>query len=533
MPDLARRGRITIRHFAGLLLGGFIAHVEARRRRGARGLLHGVQRFGAWWCRRLVAKEYADQPFPVQLRRRLETLGPTYIKLGQMLSLRSDLLPEIVTRELGNLLSTLPPTPFGEIRSIIEQDLGRPLDRVFSQVDEEPIGSASIAQTHRATTLEGDRVILKVVKPGIRDLLDRDASLIRGFAALLQVLLPRYQPRRVMDEFFEYTRREVHMTWEADNAESFAANFADAPDIVFPRVYRSHCGESVMCMEFLDGAQPDRERVLALPLAERQRLIDLGAEAILRMLYDDGFFHADLHPGNLLVLEGSRIGFIDLGMVGRLDHQLRRSLLFHFYSVIMEDFENAARHLSEVARVEADSDVIGFRRAVKDVCRRWRQSASFTGFSLGLLVLESLRLGARYRMYFPMEMVLLVKALVTYEGVGYLLDPEFNVAEVSQRHVSRIMRLHFSPVRLVRYGMRAAPDMIEAMFRLPRLVSESLRVLERQARQPRDRPLTGIRASIFGGFCLVSGAVLASFEGPWPVWLALLVLGVVVSLRRG
>jgi ubiquinone biosynthesis protein len=484
-------------------------------------------------CRLFVDKELAGEPFPVQLRRRLEVLGPTYVKLGQILSLRSDVLPDVVIREFQNLLSRLPEVPFEEIARIIEDDLGRSLESAFASVETSPLGSASIAQSHRAETADGRQVILKVVKPGIRDLLYRDASLLKVVAIFLQWLLPRFQPKRIIDEFFDYTLREIDMLREAENAEIFAANFRSSPDIVFPAVYLDLSGESVLCMEYLEGVPPEAENLTGLSPEEKRKLIDLGAEAIIQMLYGDGFFHADLHPGNLLVLPGVRVGFIDLGMVGRLDAELRHNLMLLFYSLVMEDFEGAARHLSAVAPYQAESDIVGYRNAVKDLCRRWRRSPTFEEFSIAYLILESVRLGVRYRMYFPVEMVLMVKALVTYEGVGYLLDPGFNVVEVSQRHISRLFRQQLSPMRLLREGMRMAPDLMETLSRVPMLVSESLRILERRARGRTESPISGLRGTLLGGFCLISGSILAAQEGPWPVWLLLLVLGLLVSFRRG
>lgn len=180
-----------------------------------------------------------------------------------------------------------------------------------------------------------------------------------------------------------------------------------------------------------------------------------------------------------------------------------------------------------------ETDVVGFRRAMKDLCRRWRRSATFEEFSLAQLILESVRLGARYHLYFPVEMVLMVKALVTYEGVGYLLDPDFNVADVSQRHIANIFRQQFSPVRMLREGMRLAPDLMDTVARLPMLVSESLRILERRTRSRPEGPLTGMRSTLFGGFCIVAGSIMVAANVPRPLWIGFLVVGVLLSLRRG
>ena len=533
IPDLARRGRTTPRHISALVFGGFVASVDSAKRIGRKGLFFRTRSFVAFFIRPFLDSDIRRLPYPAQLRKRLEILGPTYVKLGQILSLRKDLLPDIVTDELRNLLSDLPPVDFEEIRVVIENDLGQPVDEIFASINQVPLGSASIAQSHRARLRTGEEVILKVVKPGIRELIYRDATLLRTTAGFLQYIIPRYQPKAVIDEFCEYTVREVEMKIEAENAETFATNFADMPDVVFPAIFHDYSGTSVLCMEFLDGVRPDDPSVLDLPLAERQTMIDLGASAIIRMLYQDGYFHADLHPANLLALPGPKVGFIDLGMVGHFDPELRHNLMHLFYALVMEDFERAARSLAAVSRTGPRSDVLGFRSAVKEVARRWRKRATFEEFSLALLMLECVQLGAKYRLYFPVEMVLMVKALITYEGVGYLLDPDFNVAEVSRRHVGRIFRLEFSPTRLFREGLRAAPDLLDAVAKMPMLVSEGLTVLEEQSRKTVQDPLTGTRATILGGFCLVSGAILVAFDGPWVVSLILIVLGLGLPLRRG
>ena len=523
----------TLGQVVALLFGGYVSSVEVSRRRGGRGFLFRLRAMTAWIIRRFLNTKIVSQPFPVQLRMRLEILGPTYVKLGQILSLRQDILPDIVTSELRNLLSDLPPVSYEKIHAIVEADLGRPIDEIFAEVDEVPLGSASIAQSHWARLATGEQVILKVVKPDIRDLLYRDATLLRITARFLQVIIPRYQPRRVIDEFCEFTLREVEMTLEAGNAETFNDNFSDMPDVVFPRIYREFSADNVLCMEYLDGLRPDNEAVTSLPLEKRQRLIDLGAEAIIRMLYQDGFFHADLHPANMLVLSEVKVGFIDLGMVGHFDPELRHNLLELFYAMVMEDFEGAARHLAAVSQTEARSDVPGFRSAVKEVARRWRRQARFEEFSVALLILHCIQLGARYHLYFPVEMVLMIKALVTQEGVGYLLDPDFNVAEVSQRHIRDIFRQEYSPARLMKEGLRVAPDLFDAALKLPLLVSEGLTMMEERTRRKPQRPLTGVRATLYGGACLVAGSILIGLDGPWPLAALLFTIGVLLPLRRG
>jgi ubiquinone biosynthesis protein len=532
---LVRRFFVIHRHLIGLLFGGLNAYVRERRAPEGKSfrLVYRLAALLAWLTRPFVDKGLIDRPFPVQLRRRLEILGPTYIKLGQVLALRQDLLPAAITEELKNLLDRLPVVPLQRYLGLIVKDTKRPITEMYSWIDPQPAGSASIAQIHRATTVEGESVIIKVVKPGIRETLARDALLLKMLGAALQKLLPRYQPKRVIAEFVDYTRREVDLRREADNAETFAANFADLDGVHFPRIYRQYSSQGVLCMEFLSGFKPNAPEALALAEEERDRLVDLGAAAIIRMLFKDGFFHADLHPGNLIVLPGPKLGFIDLGMVGRFDQGLRRTLLYYYYTLVMGDAESAARYLASVAEPGPGADPVGFRREVTEILHRWNRSANFRDFSLAQLILYSVNLGAQHRMYFPVEMVLMVKALVTFEGVGQILKPGLDVAAVSQAHARKIFLDQFNPLNLAREGMRAVPDLLEAVSKTPMLITEGLRLLEQTARRSPENPFAGLRGTIFGGFCLVAGAVLAGAHGPWPVWVGLFVLGGAAALHRG
>lgn len=531
-PGLARRFAATVRHAVGLLVGGLVARVNASRARqrpaGVRGLL---ERLLAAPLRPLLRRELRDAPFPVQLRRRLELLGPTYIKLGQILSLREDILPRAVTTELRRLLNQLPIAPFARYRELVEEGLGRPIGAMFSWIDPVPLGSASIAQIHRARTIEGAEVVLKVVKPGIKETLRRDARLLRGLGRVLQLVVPHYQPRRIIDEFVTYTQREVDLRREASNAATFKANFADTPDVVFPTIYTEYSAESVLCMEFLDGPRPDEAAARALSEPDRERLVDLGAASIIRMIYRDGFFHADLHPGNLLILPGPKVGFIDLGMVGHLDADLRRLLLYYYYALVSGDAESAARYLSAVAEPGRGADPNGFRREVAEISGRWRNAARFDRFSLAQLVLESLAMGAQYRMYFPVEMVLMVKALITFEGVGQVMMPGVDVARISRAHVRRIFLDQFNPVRIVRAELKSAPDLVDALAKMPLLITEGVRVLERSTQTRAPSPLAGVRGALLAGFCIVGGALLLALDGPWPVWALLFAAALAIGLK--
>ena len=529
---LLRRLLTINRHFLGLVFGALSAYLRELPKARRRGLRFWFLSLTSLVSRPFIKRDLVKRPFPVQLRKRLEALGPTYIKLGQILSLREDILPTEITDELKNLLERLPALPFERFVELVADELDYPVEQVFSWVEPTPMGSASIGQTHRATTLKGESVVLKLVKPGIRATIKQDFTLLKVLGSFLQLFLSRFQPRRLIDEFGAYTLREVNLENEAENAETFAANFEDQPDVVFPRIYREHSTRNLLVMEHLPGAKPNDPAVQGLSDEDKDRIIDLGASAIIRMLYKDGFFHADLHPGNLLVLPGPKAGFIDLGMVGRFDEELRRTMLYYYYCLVMGDAENAARYLVSIAVAGRGGDRKAFRRDVEGICRRWQRNSSFADFSIAQLIMESVGRAANHRMYLPVEMVLMVKAIVTFEAVGHLLKPDFDVAEVSRSHINQIFLDQFSPLRIARETLRGAPDLVDALVKAPMLVIEGLKALEQSTQREPENPFTGIRGTVFAGFCIVAGAIVAAGNGPWPLWALLFGTGLLLALRR-
>jgi ubiquinone biosynthesis protein len=529
---LVRRFLVVHRHLFGLAGGGLLAYVRVlppERKRGRHAL---GARLLARLVRPLVDRQIGGAEFPEQLRRRLELLGPTYVKLGQIMAIRSDLLPAAVCRELENLFDRLPPISFAEVETLIGAGLGRPARELFRSIEPAALGSASIAQVHRAVTHDGAQVVVKVMKPGIRTVIETDLQLLRILGALLQKVIPRYQPRQIIREFSAYTIREVDFTYEADNAETFIANFRDTPDVIFPRINRELSSASVLTMEFLEGSKPGTPATLTLPAEERARLIDLGAASIIRMLYQDGFFHADLHAGNLLVLAGDRprVGFIDLGMVGRFEERTKRRMLYYYHALVTGDIDGAAKFLTEMATIGAGGDAQGFRRAVIDLSRRFLAHASRGDFSIAQLILESVGLGGKYRVFFPVEMTLMVKALVTFEGVGRMLDPTLDVAAVSRKHISQIYLHHFSPNVMLRELLRGAPELVDLAVQLPQLLSSGAHHLEETlARRAPPNPLAGVRSSILAAACIVGGVIAMIQDGSTALWLTLFGLAVVLT----
>ena len=516
------------RHGLGLLIGAYLAYVNNLIVQKQSVFRSAGARLSALLLRPFVKKELRRQPFEVQLRRRLEMLGPTYVKLGQIMAIREDILPKKITDELKRLLDRLPEVPFALIQQIIETSLQARLDELFLDIKKAPIGSASIAQTHLATTTRGETVVVKVIKPDIRAAILSDIKLLKISALILEWLIPRYQPQMIINEFCAYTEKEIDLTYEADHAEIFAANFANQPDVVFPRIYRHLSSQEVLCMEFFDGMKPNDPKVLAFDQKDLQKIVDLGAGAIIKMLYADGFFHADLHAANLIVLPGPKIGFIDVGMVGRFDEKIKLNMLYYFHALVHGDIDSAVQYMMAMARLGKGSDPKGFQRSVADLFRRYLLRAADGGFSLAQFILQSVGLGGKYRIFFPVVMTLMVKALVTFEGVGLLLNPSLDIPELSRKHVAAIFAEHYDPKQLFKQFMRGVPELVDVMVRLPEFISSSSRYLRQLIDSPApENPLSGLRSALMAGSCIIGGVIAFVYDANPILWIGLFVSSVI------
>jgi ubiquinone biosynthesis protein len=536
-PGLFRRFFEVSGQFSGLVLGGGMDYVRQKKALGEHrtlGIL--VLRFFLALTWPFLDKSIVTLPFSVQFRLRLEKLGPTYIKLGQILSLREDLLPKDITDELKNLLDRLPAVSYERFKELIVESLDRPLNSMYRWIDPIPLGSASLAQTHRARLITDEKVVIKALKPGVRTLIERDTRLLGFFGRFLQLFLARYQPARLINEFCNYTLREIDMRIEADNAETFAAHFKDEPEVRFPIIYRRYSSRDVLCMEFFNGIKPDETALKKLTIEQRRQAIDLGIGAIVKMIYRDGFFHADLHPANLMIFKKRNskeitVGFIDLGMVGRFTRDIRKHMFYYFYSLVTGDPESASRYLTSMAYPGKKSDIDGFRRACSDLYTRWLTSPNFNDFSLAQVILQSILMAGHYHIQYPGEMILMVKALVTIEGVGSIFDPNLDIPSAARKHVRYILMREFNPLTMLRDSALVLPEMVDVIRKSPLILTEGMRVLENNLKKPPPGPLSGVRSTLLAGFCLLAGAFILAFNGPWYVWAGLFVLALLLAIR--
>jgi ubiquinone biosynthesis protein len=536
-PGLITRFFEVSGQLLSLALGGGLDFVRQKKARGEHrtlGML--ILRFILALTYPFLDKKIIKLPFSAQFRLRLQKLGPTYIKLGQILSLREDLLPKVITDELKNLLDRLPAVSYERFKEMIVESLHMPLNTMFRWIDPIPLGSASLAQTHRARLVTNEKVVIKALKPGTRTLIERDTRLLRFLGRFLQLFLGRYQPARIINEFSTYTLREVDLLFEADNAETFAAYFKDDPKVRFPHIYRKYSSRDILCMEYFHGIKPDENALKKLTFDQRREAIDLGIGAIVRMIYRDGFFHADLHPGNLMIFKKPKtgeisVGFIDLGMVGRFTRDMRKSLFYYFYSLVTGDPESAARYLTALTIPGKGSDIEGFRRAASDLYTRWLTTPNFSDFSLAQVILQSILMAGHYQIQYPGEIILMVKALVTIEGVGHIFDPELDIPSAARKHVRYILVQEFNPVTFLRDSALVLPEMVDVLRKSPLILTEGMKVLEANLKKPPSGPLNGVRGTLLAGFCLMAGAIVLAFSGPWYVWAALFFVAFLLAIR--
>lgn len=400
-----------------------------------------------------------------RLRQALEELGPTFVKLGQILSTRPDLIPPTYIDEFSKLQDNVPPFPYEDAANQIKMELGVEVEEVFANFDPNPIASASLAQVHKATLQNGAPVAVKIQRPGIKPLIESDIDLLYLIARLVENSIPElrlYSPRKVVREFERAITRELDFTIEAANAERFKRNFGLDPDLYFPKVYGELSGKKALTMEFIEGV-----KITDAPLRgyDSRLIARRGLRAVVEMVFRDGFFHADPHPGNIFVMEGGRLAYLDLGLVGRVSEEVRDTMLLLILSIMREDFEEVVRIFYKIGIKEDDVDMSEFRADVIDICEKhFGKPLKYIEF--GAFIKDILEGAFRHRIRIPLEYALMCKALITMEGVGKKLDPDINIFEESHPYLVEIFKK--------RYNLnRVSSDLAKSVVTLSRTIQEA------------------------------------------------------------
>jgi ubiquinone biosynthesis protein len=455
LPRLREISSVLIRYGLGDIV----------RRAGVSTLLERTGQVLQWG----QASEVAHLEPQQRARLALEQLGPTFVKLGQMLSTREDLLPAAWTEELNRLYSQVAPVPFDDLLPQIEQALGRSPLEVFADLEREPYAAASIAQIHRATLTSGTPVILKIRRPGIVAKVDADLRILEHLAHLAEREIPearRYRPVDVVGQLRRSLERELDLAVEARNTERFARNFAGDLDVLVPRVYWEWTSSSMNVQEHIEGIRGDDLEAIDNAGLDRKAIGARGVDAMLKMILIDGFFQADPHPGNVMCLPGNRIALIDFGMVGRLSPARRIQLVNLLAGFVHQDEET----MLEVLLDWRGNEAVNEARLAADLGELAvdYSDAQLKDLRIGTLLHRVSAILREHSIVLPADLALLFKALITLEGFGRKYDPEFRLVERAEPFLNRAMSERYQPVDALRRGQATLSDFLGLVASIPR-----------------------------------------------------------------
>jgi ubiquinone biosynthesis protein len=480
-----------------------------------------------------------------RIRLAMTELGTTFIKLGQVLSTRGDLIGPALAEELAKLRSHTPPDTAAAVRATIQADLGKPVDELFSAFDDQAQASASIGQVHRARLQDGATVVVKVQHAGIEEKILQDLDIMEGLADLLHkhvAAMQPYQPVATVREFRRTLLRELDFTSERRHLEQFARNFADDPTVRFPALYAGLCSRRVLTIEYLVGISGEDGEALRGSGVDLDAFARRGADMYMHMVFRDGFYHADPHAGNLMLLPGGVVGVLDCGMIGRIDDRLREDIEDILMAVGLQDTQELTEIAMRLGVAPADLDRDALRAEIATFLAEYAgQSVRDVHLSEALQrVMEVIR---RFRIVLPVEAALLLKTLVMLEGTSRLLHPQFNLAELIQPYAGRAIKRRLSPRRWLRKLQRGARDWNRLLEAMPRDLTEILKRMRsgqleirhehRRLEATVNRLVLGIltAALLVGSAALWSSAAPPSIQGVSVPGVVGYLLAVVLGFR--
>jgi ubiquinone biosynthesis protein len=483
-----------------------------------------------------------------RIRMTIEELGPTFIKLGQILSNRPDLIPRELQMELEKLQENVPPFPGDQAASFIENELGSSMQKLFREFDREPVAAASIAQLHHAVLPSGETVAVKVQRPGLLELVSVDVEILRELAGLVERYFPASQsvgPRDLVDEFERAIYQELDFRREAASIERFGSQFADDDRVMVPRVYREYSTQKVLTMEFVDG-RPLADLLNEDPrdVEEGKRVAELGADLTLKQIFQDGFFHADPHPGNIFVLRDGRLCYLDFGLTGSLIRRDLEVISDMLISIIGRDEQKASRAVVRLAGSRDYDTARSIEREIAELIGRF-QNAPAGEFSFTMLLSEIVGILVDKDLRLPPDLFLLVKSLITIEGVATALDPHLDFSAHLEPFAKELVKDEYDPQRVASRFATMAGDYRDLLEGLPgdyykvvdRLASGKLRLsLEDESIQPIRRTiLQATSALVFAVVlaALIVGSALIVHSRVPPLWNEIPVIGILGFVVAG
>ena len=408
-------------------------------------------------------------PTAQRLREALAELGPTFVKLGQLLSTRPDILPDSFVFELEKLLDDVPPIPFSAVVEVFREEFDKSPEDIFSEIDPEPTASGSIAQVHRALLPDGTQVAVKIQRPGIVTVINTDISILMEIASLMERHIPELKwinPVAFVHHFSASINRETDFISEFHATEQFASNFSDDPTVVIPRVFREYSSEKILVMDFIEGIKISDLEAIAKSKLDRKILAHNGANAILKEIFEHQFFHGDPHPGNLFALENNRIAVIDFGMVGYLDDTTTRLLGRILSGVIRKDMDAIIHNLEKMQILPIHMDITAFRFDLKGFVDRYHGS-TISEVDLDEIIGDSLRIVRNHQIVLPANLATVGRMLVLSTAIARKLYPDFNMLEEARPYVRKLVSAQFDARNISREAVSLVDDYYSIFKYLP------------------------------------------------------------------
>ncbi len=395
---------------------------------------------------------------PIALREVMEELGATFVKLGQLLSLRSDFLPKEYCEEFEKLQDDVPAFEYFKVKKIIETDLGKPLNKIFKEFEKKPIASASVGQVHKAKLKNGKIVAVKVQRPNIAKIFKTDIELLYEFADLAEKYMPelkQYNIKLIVEEFEKYTRKELDYKIEGKNLDIFYQIYKYNKYIHIPKVYWDYSTSKILTMEFMEGVKISEIQDFKKLKSHKKTICRLLTQGFIVQTLEFGVFHADPHPGNIFVQKNNNIALLDFGIIGRLTPDLKESLGKIFVGLIKHDLDVLTDGFMEVGIVEGDIDLKKFKEDLYESLSYY-YNISLKQTNMSHFFYDVFALARRYKMHFPSNFVLLIKAMATTEGFCKKLDPDFNFVQVSQKYAEELVKKRRAPGYFIRSAKKTA-----------------------------------------------------------------------------
>lgn len=403
----------------------------------------------------------------------LQELGPTYVKLGQVLSTRPDLIPEDYIEELKKLQDNVAPFSFKEAKNQIEEDLGANTDQVFLSIEEKPLAAASIGQVHRAVLKNGQEVVVKVRRPGIDKIITADLEIMLNLARLVEKHIPEvriYDPVGKIEEFADAMHKELDFTREGFNIDKFRQNFEGDETIYVPKVFWEATAQKVLTIEYIKGYKVTELDEITNNNLDRKQIAVNGAKAMMKQIFIHGFFHADPHPGNIIIRPDGKIVFIDFGIVGRIDKYTKNKLADLIIGIINKDTKKIIGVLLELSQVEQEFNISEIELDVEDLLDRY-YGKDLKNIDMSKLLSEVFAIVAKYKIILPSNFTLLLKSLITIEGVGLELDPDFNIFETAKPFVNKMLRERYNPQHLLKTAVSTLQEFNKSVMLIPKLLN--------------------------------------------------------------